>query len=119
MAYDFDRVRTLVDKVAVVGVGDTDYGADYREGGASRQRGAAGSKNAYTYAAEALNMALAESGLKRGDIDGLIVNGDINSEVTCELFGLQPTWQGTQPYPDVMISSRSWQSCPAPATRWR
>ena len=70
-------------------------------------------------AAEALNMALAESGLKRGDIDGLIVNGDINSEVTCELFGLQPTWQGTQPYPDVMISSRSWQSCPAPATRWR
>ena len=40
-------------------------------------------------------MALKESGLKKSDIDGVVVDGNLQSEVTCELFGLQPTWGST------------------------
>ena len=96
MARDVERMRALAGKVAVVGVGDTNYGEDYRNNGATRRRGGPGAKDAYTYAAEAFTMALKESGLKKGDIDGIIVNGEIQSEVTCELFGLTPTWGSTQ-----------------------
>lgn len=95
MAYDFERMRAMANKVAVVGVGDTNYGEDYRNNGATRRRGTPGAKDAYTYAAEAFLMALKESGLKKSDIDGVIVDGNLQSEVTCELFGLQPTWGST------------------------
>ena len=92
MAFDMERMRALAGKVAVVGVGDTNYGEDYRNNGATRRRGAPGAKDAYTYAAEAFAMALAESGLKKSDIDGVVTDGGLKTEVTCELFGLTPTW---------------------------
>ena len=92
MAYDLDKLRAVSGKVAVVGVGDTNYGEDYRNNGATRRRGAPGAKDAYTYAAEAFAMALAESGLKKSDIDGVVTDGGLKTEVTCELFGLTPTW---------------------------
>ena len=33
MGYDFDRLRDMSGKVAVIGIGDTDYGKDYRTEG--------------------------------------------------------------------------------------
>ena len=96
MARDIERMRAVSGKVAVVGVGDTNFGADYRNNGATRRRGTLSEKDSYTYAAEAFSMALNESGLKREDIDGVIVDGGLQNEVTCELFGLQPTWGSMQ-----------------------
>ena len=96
MARHVDRMRDFAGKVAVVGVGGTNFGADYRNNGATRRRGTPSEKDAYTYAAEAFAMALAESGLKKSDIDGVIVDGGLKNEVTCELFGLTPTWGSMQ-----------------------
>src|SRR3990170_2792480 len=102
MAFDVEKMRAIAGKVAVVGVGDTNYGADYRNNGATRRRGAPGEKDSYTYAAEAFTMALKESGLKLKDIDGVVTDGGLKTEVTCELFGLTPTWP-TNGGADAMI----------------
>ena len=95
MAYDFDMMRKVSGKVAVVGIGETDYGADYRAGGATRRRGAQGERDGYGLAALAFSRALADSGLKKEDIDGVVVSGPINSEVACEYLGLTPNWGST------------------------
>ena len=96
MAPDLELLRKISGKVAVVGVGDTDYGKDYRAaGGATRRRGAPGERNAYGLAALAFTRALADSGLKKADIDGVVVGGSIASEPMCELLGLAPTWGST------------------------
>jgi len=92
MGNDFEALRKVSGQVAVVGVGDTDYGADYRLGGATRRRGAPGDKDAYGLAAVALARALEDSGLKKEDIDGVVVGGSLQSEPACELLGLTPTW---------------------------
>ena len=96
MAPDLEMLRKISGKVAVVGVGDTDYGKDYRSsGGATRRRGAPGERDAYGLAALAFSRALADSGLKKSDIDGVVVGGSIASEPMCELLGLTPTWGST------------------------
>lgn len=96
MAYDFDLMSKISRKVAVVGVGDTDYGADYRQAnGAARRRGEAGKLDSYGLAALAFSRALADSGLKKSDIDGVVVSGPIQSEVACEYLGLTPNWGST------------------------
>ncbi len=93
MAYDMDRLRAVSNKVAVVGVGDTDYGNDYRgDSGATFRRGTRGRHDAYGLAAIAFRRALADSGLKKEDIDGVVVGGSLLSEPTCELLGLTPSW---------------------------
>jgi acetyl-CoA acetyltransferase len=58
-AYDFHS------RVCIVGVGDTDYGSLYRTRDPRR--------NAYTLGLEAFRNALADCGLKKEEIDGLIV----------------------------------------------
>lgn len=96
MAYDFDLMRKISGKVAVVGVGETDYGADYRQSsGATRRRGTAGELDGYGLAAVAFSRALKDSGLKKSDIDGVVVSGPIASEPTCEYLGLTPNWGST------------------------
>ncbi len=96
MGYDFDRLRDVSGKVAVIGIGDSDYGKDYRtESGHSRPRGTPGGKDAYMLAAVALKRALEDSGISKDEIDGLAVSGSIESEVACELFGLTPKWGST------------------------
>ena len=65
MAEIFDRKRLapLKDTVAIVGVGETDYGADYRgAGGKARAKGEA-RYDSYTLASRAL---------KRASVPGLI-----------------------------------------------
>lgn len=52
------------DNVAVVGVGTTNFGADYRPAAAPR--------SAYDLAIDAFGQALADSGLGKADIDGII-----------------------------------------------
>ena len=96
MGTDLELARRMSGKVAVVGVGETDYASDYRgPDGATRRRGATGAHDSYGLAAIAFSRALAESGLDKSEIDGVIVSGSIRSEVTCELLGLQPTWGST------------------------
>ena len=55
---------TIRDKTAIVGVGTTEFGPRYRE--LDREA------TAYDLAAEAFEAALADSGLKKSDIDGLV-----------------------------------------------
>ena len=95
MSYDLDLMRKVSGKVAVVGVGETDYGEDYRKNGATRRRGERGERDAYGLAAQAFSRALADGGLNKSDIDGVVVSGPIRSEVTCELLGLTPNWGST------------------------
>src|SRR5947208_15300863 len=95
MAVSFDRARLapLKDTVAVVGVGDTDYGKDYR--GARGQAVSKGEAryDSYSLASRAFKRALDDAGLRKDDIDGLCVAG-ISTERACELSELDPPWSG-------------------------
>lgn len=86
---DVERLHALRDEVAVIGVGDTDYAADY-----ARARNSAAYQNSYGYAAQALERALADAGVKSRDVDGLIVGPTLSSERAGELLGLNPRWSG-------------------------
>jgi len=90
-------------RVAVVGVGDTDYGKDYRTPLGTRQRGVPSERDSYALAVEAFKRALADSGLKKEDIDGLLVNGAPYWRIA-EILGLRFNWgadQGGAGYHDV------------------
>jgi acetyl-CoA acetyltransferase len=96
MGYDFDRLRAMSGKVAVIGIGETDYNKDYWTGtGHSRARGVTGAKDGYMLASLALQRALEDSGISKDEIDGVAVGGTIDNEVTCELLGLTPGWGST------------------------
>ncbi len=84
---DRERVRRLGGQVAVVGVGETDYAPDYR-----RTRAGERPDDAYGYAATAFRRALADAGLGRDDVDGLIVGPTTAYERTAEVLGLEPRW---------------------------
>ena len=97
MAEVFDRKRlgALKDSVAIVGVGETDYGADYRgEGGQAMKKGEA-KYDSYTLASRALKRALDDAGLKKDDIDGLCVGPTLSGERASELWGMNPRWSGS------------------------
>lgn len=81
------RLDRLKDDVAIVGVGDTDYAADY-----ARARSGQPYQDCYGYAAQAFQRALDDAGLKRDDVDGLIVGPTISSERAGEILGLNPSW---------------------------
>jgi len=93
MAVDLKRLRTLSGQVAVVGVGETDFAADF-----AAQRGLAPAgyvplDNA-GLASLAFERALKESGLARRDIDGLGVCAPfLNHEAMGEHLGLDVTYQ--------------------------
>ena len=72
MADSFDRKRLapLKDTVAIVGVGETDYGADYRGAGGKAVGKGEARVDHYTLASRALKRALDDSGLGKDDIDG-------------------------------------------------
>lgn len=72
---------------AVIGVGETDYADDYDQ---VKEVGA--NTDGYGYAATAFKRALAESGLRRERIGGLIVGPTISYERTAELLSLNPRW---------------------------
>lgn len=86
---DSQRLARLKDEVAIVGVGETDYAADYRRARA----GEAKYHDSYGYAAIAFKRALADAGLVRTDIDGLIANSSsLAYERMAEIIGVEPRW---------------------------
>jgi acetyl-CoA acetyltransferase len=94
MSLDLRLEREMSDHVAIVGVGETDYAADYRAG---RSRAGAGAEAApldsYALGLRAFQRALTDSGLRKGEIDGLGVS-QLNLERVRELTGLEPLWTG-------------------------
>lgn len=73
---------------AVVGVGETDYADDYRR----RRDPDRPPRDAYSYGVEAFRRALADAGLQRDDVDGLVVGPPLAAERTAEILGLDPGW---------------------------
>src|SRR5256712_2643226 len=96
MAVSFDRARLapLKDTVAVVGVGETDYGKDYRGAGGQTVSKGEARYDSYTLASRALKRALDDAGLKKDDIDGLCVGGTLSGERASEQWGRNPRWSG-------------------------
>jgi acetyl-CoA acetyltransferase len=74
---------------AVVGVGHTDWAADY-----AAVRGGDVKHDSYGLAAISFNRALKEAGLGRSDIDGLIVGPTTAYERLGEVLGLDVRWGG-------------------------
>ena len=74
---------------AVVGVGQSDWRQDY-----ARVRAGEKPHDSYGYGAVAFRRALADSGLRRDEIDGLIVGPTIAYERTGEVLGINPRWGG-------------------------
>ena len=97
MADIFDRKRLapLKDTVAIVGVGETDYGADYRGAGGRAMAKGEARYDSYTLASRALKRALDDAGLNKEDIDGLCTGPTLSGERASELWGLNPRWSGS------------------------
>jgi acetyl-CoA acetyltransferase len=74
---------------AVVGVGQTDWMEDYK-----RVRNGEKPFDSYGYGALAFNRALADAGLKREDVDGLIVGPTTAYERMGEVLNIDPRWGG-------------------------
>lgn len=82
-------VVALGNVAAVVGVGETDYAADH-----ARIRAGHRDRDGYGYAAVAYQRALADSGLRHDEIDGLVVGPTVAYEPMAELLGLDVGWAG-------------------------
>ncbi|MGE0300903.1 thiolase family protein [Pseudonocardia sp.] len=76
---------------AVVGVGETDYADDYRR----RREPDRPPRDAYSYGVDAFRRALADAGLCRDDVDGLVAGPPLAAERTAEILGLDPHWAAT------------------------
>jgi acetyl-CoA acetyltransferase len=72
---------------AIVGVGHTDWVGDWK-----RVRGGEKPTDSFGYAATAFRAALADAGLARADIDGLIVGPTTPYERMSEVLGINPRW---------------------------
>lgn len=84
---DMKRLAAMSRQVALVGIGDTDYAADY---GRARQK--LPCTDSYGYAARAFKRALDDAGLHVSDIDGLIAGPTLSLERTGEILGIDPRW---------------------------
>jgi acetyl-CoA acetyltransferase len=76
---------------AVVGIGETDYRADY----AGRKDPDRPVRDSYSYAVQAFTRALADAGLHRDDVDGLVVGPPLAYERMAEIVGVDPDWAAT------------------------
>lgn len=74
---------------AVLGVGISDWAADYK-----RSRQGERPNDSYGYGATAFSRALADAGIDRSLIDGLIVGPTVGYERTGEILGIDPRWGG-------------------------
>lgn len=88
--------RNLAKVAAVVGVGQTDYRSDW-----TRVRAGEKPRDSVGYAADAFKVALADSGLRKSDIDGLIVGPTTPYDRMGEVLGLDVKWGGQG---DAMLS---------------
>jgi acetyl-CoA acetyltransferase len=82
-----DRLSRLAGSVGIVGVGNTDYSADYRLGREPERR----SEKA-EYALRALEVALDDAGMGKDDLDGIVVTPGLPYERFSELAGLDLGW---------------------------
>jgi acetyl-CoA acetyltransferase len=73
----------LAGNTAIIGVGATDYPHDWRRIRAGEQY-----SDAYGYAQAAFTQALRDAGLRKDDIDGLVVGPTLAYERTAEVLGL-------------------------------
>jgi len=87
---DATRLAAMRDEVAVVGVGETDYASDYARAKAGHR-----DTDGYGLAARAFSRALADCGLQRSDIDGLITGPALAGERLGEVLGLDVRWADT------------------------
>ncbi len=103
---DLQRLRPLSNTVAIVGVGETDYLADYRgkAGGNAAERGS-GAIDSYTLAARAFRRALDDAGLRKHEIDGLCAGGPVAHERLSEILGLDPSWGVSGDAPRCIIQA--------------
>ncbi len=83
------RRRPLRRSAAIVGVGHTDWRQDW-----TRVRAGETPNDAYGYGATAFKRALADAGIERGEIDGLIAGPTTAYERTGEILGLNTRWGG-------------------------
>jgi acetyl-CoA acetyltransferase len=77
------------DVAAVAGIGETDYAEDYsraRAGGNERY------EDVYGYAALAFKRALADAGIDRDELDGLVAGPTVALERVGEVLGIDPVW---------------------------
>lgn len=81
--------RDLRKVAAVVGIGQTDYVEDH-----ARVRAGEKPYDNYGYGAVAFRRALADAGIDRSEVDGLIL-GHMAYERGGELLGISPRWGGT------------------------
>lgn len=75
----------------VVGIGETEYAADY----ARRKDPRTPRRDGYSYAVQAFTRALADAGLTRDDVDGIVVGPPLAYERAAEVLGLDPDWAAT------------------------
>jgi acetyl-CoA acetyltransferase len=80
------RLDRLSGEACVVGIGETDYRADYQV------KPAPDSPDSYALVARAFARALADSGLTKDDIDGLVVGPTLAMERTGEVLGLDTSF---------------------------
>ena len=92
VTYNLERVRKLRDRVAVVGIGDTDYAEDYEKYRAARRGGPALTDDPYTLGARSFQRALDDCGISKDEVDGLAVGSFLVLENMGEVLGLQYTW---------------------------
>jgi acetyl-CoA acetyltransferase len=117
MASVASDVAQFRNAVAVVGVGNTDYAQDYRAFSDAKKRGELPQhgKDDYDEAPYELLVAgfkeaLADSGLRKEDIDGLSVcysPTPMNFERVAEMLGLTLTWGGEEPAPPMLMVHRA------------
>jgi len=88
MAYDLRRMRAMSNKVAIVGIGDTNYAEDYRR----PKEDTLTQRDSYDLGVEAFLKALEDSGLRKEDIDGLGVTSPLGFERVGEILGLKYSW---------------------------
>lgn len=84
---DAAALPRLRNAAAVVGIGHTDWPSDWR-----RVRNGERPADSYGYGAIAFRNALADAGLRRGDIDGLIAGPTTAYERMSEVLGIDPRW---------------------------
>jgi len=77
----------IADRISIVGVGETDYAADH-----AAVRGGTPPTERFGYAATALRRALADAGLGKDDLDGLVSGPTLATERLGEVLGIDPVW---------------------------
>jgi acetyl-CoA acetyltransferase len=90
----------MKDVAAIVGIGETDYQTDYL-----RARAGERYEESVGYAAQAFKRALADSGLAREDLDGLVAGPAVALERVGEVLGIDPGWSTQQDAANAVMSA--------------